>query len=71
MSEKLEEHGGHLRVAEDARLLAEGTFGGDDRRPLTNAADEMEKKPTASFARHLAAERQRLSRRRVPTSSSA
>jgi hypothetical protein len=36
MSEKLEGNGGHLRVAEGARLLAEGKVCGNDRRALTH-----------------------------------
>jgi len=51
MGETIEESGGHLGIAKDARPFTEGEIGADDyRSALIEAADEMEKKLAASLS---------------------
>ena len=50
MRETVEERGGHLRVAEDARPFAEGQVGcHDDGGPLVELADEVEQELAAGL----------------------
>jgi hypothetical protein len=50
MGEPVEQSGGHLGVAEDARPLAEGKVGDDDDRgALVEAADQMEQQLAAGL----------------------
>jgi hypothetical protein len=50
MGQAIEECGGHLGVAEDARPFAEGEIGGDeDRGALVEAADQMEQQLPAGL----------------------
>jgi hypothetical protein len=51
MGEPVEQRGRHLRVAEDARPLAEGEIGrNDDRSLLVETADEVEEELTAGLS---------------------
>ena len=50
VGEPVEERGGHLGVAEDARPLPEGEVGGDDHRgALVEAADQVEQQLAAGL----------------------
>src|SRR5918994_214594 len=57
MGEPVEERGGHLSVAEDARPLAEGQIGSDDDRgALIEAADQVEQELAAGLGKGQIAE---------------
>jgi hypothetical protein len=51
VGQPVEERGGHLGVAEDARPLAEGQVGGnDDGSALVKPADQMEQELSAGLS---------------------
>src|SRR5919106_3472534 len=57
MGEPVEESGGHLGIAEDARPLAEGKVGGDDDRgAFIEAADQVEQQLAAGLGERQIAE---------------
>ena len=57
VSEAIEQCGGHLGVAEDARPFAEGEIGGDDYRgAFVEPADEMEQELAAGLGEGQVAE---------------
>ena len=57
MGEAVEQRGGHLGVAEDARPFAEGQVGGDDDRgPLVEPADQVEQQLAAGLGERQIAE---------------
>jgi hypothetical protein len=50
MRESIQQRGGHLGVAEDARPFTEGEVGGDDDRgAFIEAADQMEQELAAGL----------------------
>ena len=52
MGEPVEESGGHLGIAEDARPLAEGEVAGDDDRgAFIEPADQMEQRLAAGLGK--------------------
>ena len=57
MGQAIEQRGGHFRIAEDGRPLAEGEVGrDDDRGPLVEPADEVEQELAAGLGERQIAE---------------